>query len=786
MLDKIGIGILTKIVPAFLKEHWGWLKKKYQESKNASHDYPKHYKERHGQLKISCLEMQAPISLEKVYVAVHLLDQERATQYGSLENIETEFRERTNTDSESSSDERQYGMIVANDEQYLMVLGGPGVGKSTFLRKVGLEALKRKNGNFQHECTPVFLELKRFTENSIDIEALITHEFRVCGYPYPEQMMKTTLESDKLLLLLDGLDEVPKEIVNKAVDKIGDFVNQYSQNRFIASCRKAENIRGFTQFTNVEIADFDDSQIKRCINNWFPSTSNESLQEPDDEITTADLCWEALNMPYHQAIKELVRNPLLLALLCVVYEHSQDLPRNRSEFYEKAVHIFLKKWPDEKYVSRDLSVSQYLNVGDEEDLLSEIAAKNFEEDRLLFTEKELIDQIKEFSEQNSITLSNVETRKVLEAITVEQGFFVERASGVFTFLHLTFQEYLTANYFASTQPIQRLVTDHLHDKRWREVFLFAAELLPESDSLLIAMEVETAKSINTDGLKALIRWVGRITTASDNLYSELAKRAFAIRQYFFLRIFNKIHETVNCETRQSRNYVLNFEYYLDRNFWQDLLLYENIYPYLYLDFYHDLYQDLDLDLYLYQDLYRDLQLNCYLELYLDTYRELYRDFVNYLYLNHDQALFLYHDFYRYMDRNFLSSVFSKFGDRLDRELSGRIELVERVEQMKIFNEVDLQRMVKQFKAQWEYIEASGKGKSVESPAESIHDTWLSVLGITDEMLSISHEEMENYIQYLRAVELIIECKEATGRVSPEVWQKIEDRLLAWDAEEVRN
>lgn len=234
----------------------------------------------------------------------------------------------------------------------------------------------------------------------------------------------------------------------------------------LTKCQRRILIRGFTQFTNVEMADFDDSQIKRYINNWFPLTSNGSPQQLDDEITTADLCWEALNMPYHQAIKELVRNPLLLALLCVVYEHSQDLPRNRSEFYEKAVNIFLKKWPAEKHVNRDLSVSQYLNVGDEEHLLSEIAAKNFEEDRLLFTEKELIDQIKEFGEQNSITLSNVETRKVLEAITVEQGFFVERVSGVFTFLHLSFQEYLTANYFVSTQSIQRLVTDHLHDKRW--------------------------------------------------------------------------------------------------------------------------------------------------------------------------------------------------------------------------------------------------------------------------------------------------------------------------------
>lgn len=56
----------------------------------------------------------------------------------------------------------QSGLAFAllDDEQYLMLLGGPGVGKSTFLRKVGLEALKEEDGSFTHECIPVFLELR--------------------------------------------------------------------------------------------------------------------------------------------------------------------------------------------------------------------------------------------------------------------------------------------------------------------------------------------------------------------------------------------------------------------------------------------------------------------------------------------------------------------------------------------------------------------------------------------------------------------------------------------------
>ena len=122
-------------------------------------------------------------------------------------------------------------------------------------------------------------------------------------------------------------------------------------------------------------------------------------------------------------------------------------------------------------------------------------------------------------------------------------------------------------------------------------------------------------------------------------------------------------------------------------------------------------------------------------------------------------------------------------DQFDEELRERITLVKRMERMKIFKEMGLQRMVRRFNEQRKFIRTVGRGESIELPAESIHDTWLSVLGITDEMLAISREEMRNYSQYLRAVELIVACKEAAGCVSPKVWQRIEDRFLTVDAEE---
>ena len=773
MLAKIGIGILTKAVIEFFKETWERVKNRHQNSKNASHDYNSPYRKRHGQFQVSCVGIEPSRSLDDIYVVVQFLNERRATKYNSIEDVEEALRESSKTDFTSTSDERRDGMRVANNEQYLMVLGGPGVGKSTFLRKVGLEALKREDGNFEHESTPVFLELKRFTEDQTDIEAWIINEFKVCGYPYPELIANAKLEAGELLILFDGLDEVPKPNISNVINKIRDFVHQYSQNRFIVSCRAAAYTSGFTEFTVVEIADFDDSQIQDYINNWFASMSNRKMK-------TAQRCWQALNDPEHQATKALAQNPLSLALLCAIHEDSQDFPSREAILYEKILNIFLRKWTAEKGVHRDPPMSRYLAIPTIKELLSEIAAENFKADHLVFSENELIDQIQEFYQRKTDTSSKFDASGILDAILVDPGLFVERANGIYTFFHLTFQEYLTANHFVKTQSIQNLVSNHLHDDRYREIFLFTAELMNTADDLLVAMEGEASKTVNIPKLKVLSGWVEQITATSDSPYSGLAKRAFAIRQYFFLRILNKIHETVKDWSRQSQDLKLccAYDFSLDSNFYKDLELYEYLYPYLYLDCYQNLYQNLDLDLYLYQDLYRDLDLDPHLEFYFNVYRELYKDFVGYLYLNHDQALFFYHDFYRYMDRDFLFSIFSKFGDRFDTELRGRIELVKRIKQMKIFTGVDLQRMVQRFDAQREFIKAAGKAETVELPTESIHNTWLSVLGITNDMLEISDEELANYLPYLRGVGLTVACKAAAGRVSPEVWQEIERRLLA--------
>jgi hypothetical protein len=486
---------------------------------DASKKYGQNYAERHGILKV--LGMREPVKLESVYTAVQFLNDNAIRSFASTEQLEEVYRQGKGRKFNSQNCPKQAGIEVANEKQYLMVLGGPGAGKSTFLRKMGMEALKGKKGGFKHDCIPVFIELKRFASSEIDIEKFIIEEFRICGFPVPDQFTAKALEQGKLLILLDGLDEVPSQNLNETISQIQNFVDTYHQNRFIASCRTAAYRGNFRRFSDVAMADFDDEQIQQFINNWFHG-------EDDQQAKTGDKCWELLQKPENKAAKELAHTPLLLTFLCLVYDRSQNFPNNRSVLYKKALRILLEEWASEKRILRD-EIYQGLHTELEELLLSEIAYTGFASNRLFFSQSEIVDQIKTFLAGNLNAPQHLNGEAVLNAIAIQQGILVERAEDVFSFSHLTLQEYLTAQYIDDHRLVEKLVTEHLTDKRWKEVFLLVAGVMRGgTDDLLLLMEKEAQQYINTPKLQALLNWAEEVTVGSPGDYKPVGKRAVAI------------------------------------------------------------------------------------------------------------------------------------------------------------------------------------------------------------------------------------------------------------------
>ncbi|MBH8577020.1 NACHT domain-containing protein [Nostocaceae cyanobacterium CENA369] len=637
----------------------------------ASKEYVKNYDERHGTLKV--LGMHEPVKLEAVYTAVQFLDNETICNFESIEKLEEFYRQANSRRFQSQDKGKQKGIKVANEKQYLMVLGGPGAGKSTFLRKMGLEALKGKKGGIKHACIPVFIELKRFTSSDNNIKKFIIEEFRNCKFPSPDKFTAKALEEGKLLILLDGLDEVPTQNLREAISQIQNFVDKYDKNRFIASCRTAALRSGFRRFSDVAMADFDDTQIQQFIYNWFQS-------EADKQAKTGDKCWELLQKPEHKAAKELAHTPLLLTFLCLVYDRSQSFPNNRSVLYRKALRILLEEWASEKRILRD-EIYQGLHTELEEILLSEIAYNNFESDKLFFSQRDIVQQIKTFLASNLNAPQHLDGEKVLNAIAIQQGILVERAEDIFSFSHLTLQEYLTAQYIDDHRQIEKLVTEHLTDERWKEVFLLVAGLMRSgADELLLLMEKEAQKYINTPKLQALLNWVEQATTGSKGNFKPVGKRTVAIAN-------------------------------------------------------------------------ANANANAYAIAYAIANVNLYAIAYAYAIANAEANAYAY-------------------------AIAKAIEYIRQLEELKIFNNIDFTMLIDQLKQLQAKIPDEKQPKQVRQAfVESFQQTLLNAFNLTQEMVNISEEEAKALENYLYANDLIIRCKQAAVRVSPQTWETIEARML---------
>ncbi|MGL6342027.1 MAG: NACHT domain-containing protein [Waterburya sp.] len=676
----------------------------------ASGQYAKNYCDRHGILKV--LGMREPVSLESIYTAVQLLSEMDIGLFRTTEALEETFRNSRDNRFNSEESEKQDGITIAKEKQYLTVLGAPGSGKSTFLRKIGLEAFKGKKGNYQHSCIPVVIELKKFTEAEIDLEKIIVQEFSVCNFPKLDKNTTKLLENGKLLILLDGLDEVPTKNLNNAIEKIQDFVDKYDKNRFIISCRTAAYRSKFRRFNDVIIAEFDNEQIEQFINNWFSTKT-------DEQTKTAYQCWKLLQKLENRAAKELAKTPLLLTFLCLVYDKSQNFPKNRSVLYKKALRILLEEWAAEKRINRD-EIYEGLHTELEEILLSEIAVKSFEEDRLFFAKKDVVAQIKTFLSGNLNAPQHLNGAEVLKAIAVQQGILVERAEEIFSFSHLTLQEYLTAQYIVDHNRIEYLVLNHLTDPRWKEVFLLVAGLMNcGADDLLLLMEKQARNYLDTptgkQKLVPLLRWAHEVTKGSQGDLKSIAKKALA---YAFANAL--ANAFANTLTYANANVYAN-------------------------DYTNDFAETLS-------------------NVYANTY-----------------ANALIYDTYAHLIFYTLAKALADvYANTYANALNQLIECVRQLQKLPdIFHNSNYHTLITQLQELETKIPDKNQPEKIQIEfAQLLINNWLGAFHLNPEILNLSEEEIKEIDQqYFYINRLIVQCQETAVRISPQTWSEIEDRML---------
>ncbi len=532
---EIGIDLFKDLIFASWKAVSGLAKEKYQENDPfgiATRRYIGGLIERYNLVKV--LGMREPVPLKSLYVRANILEKISARAGLRPEELAEFF----------DFDRRAFGKIlepvdgeeIVNRLQKFIVLGKPGAGKTTFLKFMTLMMFDPLN-KIEQRRLPVFVTLREWADKKNLLMDFMVEQFDICGFPEARLFLEKMLADGKCLVLFDGLDEVSQEAnVDGIIRQICDFTDKYADNQFVISCRVAAYNHSFERFTDVEMADFNEAQMETFIRNWFHGKPQVAAE-----------CWERLQKS--APLRELASVPLLLTLLCLEYSESNDFPLNRAELYERAIETLLTKWDSSRLIRRS-EVYKQLGLKRKESMFARIAFATFTQNEYFIRERTLAKMIEKYIEHlpgfNAADLEP-DSQAVLQAIAAQHGIFVERAKDVYSFAHLTFQEYFTAKYIVdhqwkkvdrdgnldengTTTLIEHFVEKYLYESKWKEVFLLVAGMLEPADELMLLMRKKANEVLGEPEISALF------LRAKESLRVDQEKYPVVIRENFVVFI----------------------------------------------------------------------------------------------------------------------------------------------------------------------------------------------------------------------------------------------------------
>ncbi|BAY17961.1 putative signal transduction protein containing Nacht domain [Anabaenopsis circularis NIES-21] len=377
-----------------------------------------------------------------------------------------------------------------------VILGDPGAGKTTLLeywtvicaeqqaeKELGITAA---NGT---PILPIFVRLRDFaTElakrpqdyNLIDYFCTRCHKLELT---ISRRFFEEALEEKRCLVCLDGLDEVGSDRI-KIRDAVKALVTRYPGNRYIVTSRIVgyeEAPLDHNDFVHHTILKLTIDDIREFVNKWY------KLREPDLQERNKQINHLIATIEREKRIQNLAENPLLLTIITLVHRIEAELPNERVKLYEKCITALVENWEKVKDLSIEEKQSRFYNYRQRllERLAYELHTKAEEPGKLQTVKEGNLEELltsflnnpNDLGLINNYETARKEAKDFVRFIQERTGLLTEIGDGVFSFPHLTFQEYLTACDIKKRRirygidGIWTEIEKHLHKPHWREVIL---------------------------------------------------------------------------------------------------------------------------------------------------------------------------------------------------------------------------------------------------------------------------------------------------------------------------
>ena len=379
------------------------------------------------------------------------------------------------------------------------VVGLPGSGKTTLIKHVFREVRAKGSAavGLPEGLTPVVLRAGRVIEDmpaqgraqalrAVSLADVLEREARATDTSFAGAG-RALSQQGRLLLLVDALDEAGGEVgLRDVCNWLERQMVALPDHRWLVTCRYAawQRASGRLQgaLRTLHVRDLTLEAANTYVRSWFRAVARreegESVQAFDTRAAElADTITDPGRLVSGR-LREMVGNPLMLSLVCLVHHTLGHLPRARAKLYDECLGVLLVAWAEHKARAEGARHAQVqVDVDAATRLLMPLAWRMQEtqdgdapvdlpRDDIVATFREGIPRIPALQGRTAPDLFALlsEHCGVLHSPDLRQ----------YRFVHLSFQEFLAARHAESrTDQGARELAARLGDSRWAEPILLA-------------------------------------------------------------------------------------------------------------------------------------------------------------------------------------------------------------------------------------------------------------------------------------------------------------------------
>lgn len=341
----------------------------------------------------------------------------------------------------------------------ILVEATAGHGKSIFMRHICITELTR--GKY----IPLFIQLRNLKDDE-KLTDLILREFSALGFEQSERVLIYLSMHGKLLLLLDGYDEVPAVRKQSIYIEIELLMKKYQKSHLIISSRPNLGLRFSYHLECSKLSPLSKNEQVAFVKHMTD-------EEMCDPIVAA--------IKSSNFISDVATTPLLLILLLISYRAESRVPDTLVEFYDLLFPTLLYRHDDTK-VGYNREVSSKIGRYRLQEIFEAFSYLALEQGAVRFTSVQFFRILNEAKEYIEADIDDIEIENIQKDIVKLTCLIVEDGHHEYSYIHRSVQEFYGASFIVNSSEADianfysYLLSDFLVYREWAQTVLFLSGL----------------------------------------------------------------------------------------------------------------------------------------------------------------------------------------------------------------------------------------------------------------------------------------------------------------------